>query len=86
MSKLDDLIALRGGSGILDDRLIFKQAKAELVQMRALLQRAAVMLRELEWKTADELIAECPICGAFGEIPEHAGDCRLAALLKDLPS
>jgi hypothetical protein len=55
----------------------------------ALRDRMASMLRELEWSdTATGITTPaCPICGAQNWRPNapHAPDCRLAALLRELP-
>lgn len=48
----------------------------------------AEMLRELEWssraETDDGVVDECPDCRRLS-YEGHAPDCRLAAMLKDLP-
>jgi hypothetical protein len=61
---------------------------------RALFDRMASMLRELEWAGNDGRDGDgCPICGASTFVMEqgprpgfgqHEPDCRLAALLSEL--
>ena len=42
------------------------------------------LLKRCEWvEYGNSLVNYCSICGAFGEIPEHAPDCELAAALRD---
>ena len=55
----------------------FRQARAAIAATRA--EDMAAMLREVEW-----FDHRCPICKEWEAV--HTSDCKLAALLKELPS
>jgi hypothetical protein len=63
---------------------LIQQFKVEQVSLQFERSTTLVILKELEWCKGDDNIGECPICGAFGEIPEHKSDCRLMAQIARL--